>query len=69
VERGLRQRADPRVDDLRLYAVPGPAAIWAAGTQTHAFDGLYASRDGNESPGIGARLRRWVKSLTGQEAA
>lgn len=69
VEQGLRERADPRVDDLRLYAIPGPAAVWAAGAQSLAFDGLYGPEDSTHAPGIGRRLRDWVKGLMGREVA
>ena len=65
LEQGLLARTDPKVDDLRLYAIPGPAALWVAGTQEHAFTGLY----GPSEPGVGARLRRWFKGLIGWEAA
>jgi len=69
VERGLRARADPKVDDLRLYAIPGPAALWAAGAQARAFAGLYGPQGASQVPSVGTRLRQWVKGLMGREAA
>jgi len=69
VEDALRDRTDPRVDDLRLYAIPGPAAVWAAGAQARAFNGLYGPGADTGTHGIGARLRHWVKGLIGRDAA
>lgn len=65
-EQRLRQLADPREDDLRLYAIPGPAALWAAGRQTKAAAGLFGGQAG---PPEGGRLRRWFQGLFGREAA
>jgi CRISPR-associated protein Cas2 len=64
VERGLRERADARDDDLRLYAVPGPAALWAAGQQGTRMAGLHG---GDARPRGG--VRDWFKGLFGREAA
>jgi CRISPR-associated protein Cas2 len=33
LEAQLRERVVEREDDLRLYAIPNPAALWAAGQQ------------------------------------
>ena len=41
---GVRQRADTRKDDIRLYPVTHPGAIWAAGKQSEAMSELYAAR-------------------------
>ena len=41
---GVRARADNREDDIRLYAVADPAAIWSAGTQSAAVAGLYGAQ-------------------------
>lgn len=64
VEAGLRARADGRKDDLRLYAVPGPGAIWAAGRQASRLAGLHSARTEG-----GSRVRRWFQGLFGREAA
>jgi CRISPR-associated protein Cas2 len=69
VERGLRARADPKVDDQRLYAIPGPAALWVAGAQSRAFTGLYGAQGPGQAPSVGARLRQWLTGLMGREAA
>ncbi|WP_295391577.1 CRISPR-associated endonuclease Cas2 [uncultured Thiodictyon sp.] len=62
----LRARVVERDDDLRLYAIPGPAALWAAGVQAQHLAGLYGGESGAAQPG---RLRRWFQGLLGQEAA
>jgi CRISPR-associated protein Cas2 len=69
VERGIRERTNPREDDLRLYAIPGPAAVWAAGAQTTTLNGFYAPPGAHEAPQLSARLRRWVRGLMSREAA
>ncbi len=43
LEAGIRQRVHDRRDDVRLYPVPGPAALWAAGLQQAAIGGLFAA--------------------------
>jgi len=68
IQDGLRARVLERDDDLRLYAIPGPAALWAAGQQARRLAGLY---DGTSEhrPAHPGRLRRWFSGLFGQEAA
>ena len=41
---GVRERAHLREDDIRLYPVHTPAAIWAAGQQNSAVEDLYAGK-------------------------
>lgn len=41
---GVRERAHLREDDIRLYPVHTPAAIWTAGLQNSAVQGLYAGK-------------------------
>jgi len=47
----VRDLADARKDDIRLYAIPGPAALWSAGQQEHKLAGLHggepAAREGS----------------------
>ncbi|AGA89195.1 CRISPR-associated endoribonuclease Cas2 [Thioflavicoccus mobilis 8321] len=62
----LRRRADNREDDIRLYAIPDPAAIWAAGRQSERVANLYGGAPAEaERP----RRGRWLKGLFGREAA
>ncbi len=62
----LRARADNREDDIRLYAIPGPASVWTAGKQAAKGAGLY----GPDQPGAsGSRMHRWFTGLFGKEAA
>jgi CRISPR-associated protein Cas2 len=66
IETGLRALVDTREDDLRRYAIPGPAAIWAAGCQAARVSGLHS---GHPGAGGGSRVRRWFQGLFGREAA
>jgi CRISPR-associated protein Cas2 len=66
IEDGLRALADQRQDDLRLYAIPGPAAVWAAGQQAKRLAGLHGAHAGAPQ---GSRVRRWLDTLLGREAA
>ena len=66
IEAGLRARSDTRVDDLRLYSVPGPEAIWAAGRQRAVVTGLFPEEPRDSARG---NLRHWFKGLFGREAA
>ena len=68
VQDHLRALVEERDDDLRLYAISSPAALWAAGQQAQRLAGLY----GGDAESTGARpgrLRRWFKGLFAQEAA
>lgn len=69
VEKGIRARTDPRVDDLRLYAIPSPAAVWAAGAQASVLQGCYAPTGSGEATRVSARLSKWVRGLIGRAAA
>jgi CRISPR-associated protein Cas2 len=66
IEDRLRGLADQRQDDLRLYAIPGPAAVWAAGRQGERLAGLHSGHTGAPQ---GSRIRRWLDTLLGREAA
>jgi CRISPR-associated protein Cas2 len=67
IETEQHARVKARDDDVRLYAIPGPAALWAAGRQAARMLGLYA----DEAPSVdnGGRLRKWFQGLFGREAA
>jgi CRISPR-associated protein Cas2 len=63
---GLRERADQRDDDIRLYAIPDPGAVWIAGTQAEKVAGLYAPVPSHPpARGVG----QWLKGLFGRQAA
>ncbi len=62
----VRARADNRDDDIRLYAIPNPASVWAAGKQVTKGFGLYGPEPHLAS---GSRMSRWFKGLFGKEAA
>jgi CRISPR-associated protein Cas2 len=62
---GVRQRADTRHDDIRLYAVTDPSAVWSAGTQQAALAGLYVPQP-PAPPGV---LQRLFQGLFPREAA
>lgn len=62
----VRARANPRDDDIRLYAIPDPGAVWIAGTQREKVAGLYAPVPSRPPErGVG----RWLKGLFGRQAA
>ena len=62
----LRAQANNRDDDIRLYAIPNPAALWTAGTQCDKGVGLYtAAPSRSAAHGVG----RWLKGLFGRDAA
>jgi CRISPR-associated protein Cas2 len=60
---GLSERVLERDDDLRLYAIPGPGALWAAGRQAANLGGLYGASAGADASPHPGRLRRWVGGL------
>jgi CRISPR-associated protein Cas2 len=62
----VRERADAREDDIRLYAIPGPSAMWAAGKQAGALVGLHS---GEAEARKGSIVKRLFKGLFGREAA
>ena len=68
IQEQLRALVVEHDDDLRLYAIPGPDALWAAGQQAQRLVGLY---DGTGAAGATrpGRLHRWFQGLFGQEAA
>lgn len=68
IEGQLRQRVVEREDDLRLYAIPTPAALWAAGQQAERLSGLYGG-DAKTTGARPGRLRRWFEGLFAPEAA
>ncbi|WP_200388040.1 CRISPR-associated endonuclease Cas2 [Thiocapsa imhoffii] len=62
----LRAHANTRTDDIRLYAIPHPAALWTAGTQCEQGAGLYTAMPSRSATrGVG----RWLKGLFGRNAA
>lgn len=65
IERQLRQRVNTTEDDLRLYAIPGPSTLWAAGRQGERVAGLYGGIAEQQNGGV----RQWFKGLFGREAA
>jgi CRISPR-associated protein Cas2 len=67
IETELQARVKARDDDLRLYAIPGPSAVWAAGLQATRMGGLHG--DDAPSDATGGRLRKWFQGLFGREAA
>lgn len=68
IEQGMLQYIDAREDDLRLYAIPAPAAIWAAGVQSAAFEGLYGAKTPMASSDQ-SHLGRWLDRLISRQAA
>ena len=65
IEQGLLRIADVNRDDLRLYAIPAPAAMWVAGCQAARMQGLHSG----PPVATGSRARRWFQGLFGREAA
>jgi CRISPR-associated protein Cas2 len=63
---GVRARVDNRCDDIRLYAVTDPAALWSAGIQGDAVAGCYIAQP--ESARAGG-LAGFFQGLFGREAA
>jgi len=62
--RGVRMRADHRVDDIRLYPVAHPDAIWAAGKKAATMSGLYAAAPIKQEQ---SRVKAFIKTLLGKE--
>jgi len=54
---GVRARVDDKVDDVRLYPVTHPGAIWAAGRQSDRLRGLYGSAPQQSQTGVGRFFR------------
>jgi CRISPR-associated protein Cas2 len=40
---GVQERVNDKEDDVRLYPVPSPGSIWAAGRQNDKLRGLYGA--------------------------
>ena len=55
---GIRQRVHGRRDDVRLYPIPGPSALWAAGLQQAAIGSLYAAGPDRMPEKPGSRILR-----------
>jgi len=62
----VRDLADSRDDDIRLYAIPGPAALWTAGQQEHRLAGLHG---GEAAAREGSLIKRLFNGLFRREAA
>jgi CRISPR-associated protein Cas2 len=62
----LRKRADNRCDDIRLYAVKNPAAVWSAGNQNARLAGLYTPQS---TRGDATGMKRVFQRLFGKDAA
>jgi len=58
--------AAPNEDDIRLYAIPGPAALWTAGQQEHKLAGLHG---GETATREGSLIKRLFDGLFRREAA
>ncbi len=39
---GVKERAKGQIDDIRLYPIPNPGIIWAAGKQVGTMQHLYS---------------------------
>jgi len=46
LKKGIRQHVDNRNDDVRLYPITSPTALWSAGQQQFSVSNLYASGPG-----------------------
>ncbi|MCH9698999.1 MAG: CRISPR-associated endonuclease Cas2 [Gammaproteobacteria bacterium] len=55
---GIHERVNGRVDDVRLYPVIHPNAIWAAGLQINALQGLYAGTSKTHQPNKQSLIKR-----------
>lgn len=60
---GVRERANIREDDIRLYPVSSPHSIWAAGKQQQALSDLYGGDD--KSSKSESWLQKAIGSLFG----
>lgn len=56
---GILARVNEKEDDVRLYPVPYPGAVWTAGRQNDKLHGLYGgSAPKQERTGVGRFFRR-----------
>lgn len=62
----VREIADAHEDDIRLYSIPGPAALWTAGQQEHKLTGLHG---GETAAREGSLIKRLFAGLFRREAA
>ena len=62
----IKQRVHKREDDIRLYPIVHPNAIWAAGKQADVMAGLYGSNKPKQrKKGFAA----WIKTLFTKDEA
>ncbi|MCI5211930.1 MAG: hypothetical protein D3910_24840 [Candidatus Electrothrix sp. ATG2] len=54
---GLRARVSDKEDDVRLYPVPSPSSIWAAGRQSDKLRGLYGAAPQQSQSRVGKFFR------------
>jgi len=54
---GVLERVDETEDDVRLYPVRHPGALWAAGRQENKMDSLYAPSAEKKTRGLPNRIR------------
>ena len=52
-------------DDVRLYAIPGPSDVWAAGRQARMLEGLHSGEPAARRHSV---LKRLFKGLFQREA-
>ncbi len=58
VSKALLERADTRVDDIRLYPLQNLDRIWVAGKQAEILSGLYPGNAGEASTSFSTRFIR-----------
>jgi len=56
LKNGVRQLVDSRRDDVRLYPVGNPSALWAAGRQQDAINTLFPAAPSRQPLGGLSRL-------------
>ena len=54
---GVLERVDKNEDDVRLYPVRHPGALWAAGRQENKMDSPYAPAPEKKPRGLAAGIR------------
>lgn len=64
---GIDERVNGRVDDVRLYPVIHPNAIWEAGLQINAMQGLYTAASKTRQPRKQPLIKRLLTALKRSE--
>lgn len=62
--RGVNQRATA-ADDVRLYPIPHPGSLWAAGKQVGVLQGMHEAQNAQASP---SRIKQLFGTLFGRAA-